>query len=229
MEAVETIEYEFGIKAKLFPMEYVEDPREKWEHVGTMICAHSRYKLGDIQVSDGDEAILRMLESDTAKCVECGMDIEYSYGDWVHYDDDNVDVVVNHEGRPDLSEFFILPLFLYEHSGITMKTSPFSCPWDSGQVGIIFVSKVDAAKHWDANTKEKALECLRLEVEEYDQYLTGDVYGYVIEDEEGDILDSCWGFYGWDYAIGEMKDVAEYYENAERKIRDEISKRMREL
>ena len=31
----------------------------------------------------------------------------------------------------------ILPLFLYDHSGITLQTSPFSCPWDSGQIGFI--------------------------------------------------------------------------------------------
>ena len=28
----------------------------------------------------------------------------------------------------------ILPLYLYDHSGITMNTCGFSCPWDSGQV-----------------------------------------------------------------------------------------------
>ena len=34
----------------------------------------------------------------------------------------------------------ILPLYLYDHSGIRMNTSGFHCPWDSGQVGFIFVS-----------------------------------------------------------------------------------------
>lgn len=32
----------------------------------------------------------------------------------------------------------ILPLYLYDHSGITMNTCGFSCPWDSGQVGWIY-------------------------------------------------------------------------------------------
>ena len=34
--------------------------------------------------------------------------------------------------------FVFLPLYLFDHSGITMNTSGFSCPWDSGQVGWIF-------------------------------------------------------------------------------------------
>ena len=35
----------------------------------------------------------------------------------------------------------ILPLYLYDHSGITMNTTGFSCGWDSGRVGFIFISK----------------------------------------------------------------------------------------
>ena len=33
----------------------------------------------------------------------------------------------------------VLPLYLFDHSGITLSTTPFSCPWDSGQVGVIYV------------------------------------------------------------------------------------------
>jgi len=32
--------------------------------------------------------------------------------------------------------------------------------------------------------------------EEYDQYLRCEVYGYIIEDEDGNHVDSCWGYYG---------------------------------
>ena len=38
----------------------------------------------------------------------------------------------------------ILSLYLYDHSGITMSCSPFSCPWDSGQVGYIYLTRGDA-------------------------------------------------------------------------------------
>ncbi|HOO12216.1 MAG TPA: hypothetical protein PK684_04600 [Bacillota bacterium] len=40
-----------------------------------------------------------------------------------------------------LDKYIILPLYLYDHGGITMRTNPFSCPWDSGQVGWIYASK----------------------------------------------------------------------------------------
>jgi len=35
----------------------------------------------------------------------------------------------------------ILPLYLYDHSGITISTTPFNCPFDSGQIGFIYIRK----------------------------------------------------------------------------------------
>ena len=35
----------------------------------------------------------------------------------------------------ELENVVILPLYLHDHSGLTMNTSGFHCPWDSGQVG----------------------------------------------------------------------------------------------
>jgi len=46
--------------------------------------------------------------------------------------------------QKDEAGAIILPLYLYDHSGITMRTTPFDCHWDSGQVGLIFVSKKKA-------------------------------------------------------------------------------------
>ncbi|GAF98690.1 unnamed protein product, partial [marine sediment metagenome] len=37
---------------------------------------------------------------------------------------------------------------------------------------------------------------LKGEVETYDNYLTGYVFGYCIKDADGEDVDSCWGFYG---------------------------------
>jgi hypothetical protein len=95
----------------------------------------------------------------------------------------------------------VLPLYLYDHSGITMNTTGFSCPWDSGQVGIIYVSKEKirseyGVKRISPKLRAKVLKVLKGEVETYDDYLTGNVWGYTVADASGDIIDSCWGFYG---------------------------------
>lgn len=93
----------------------------------------------------------------------------------------------------------ILPLYLYDHSGITMNTTGFHCPWDSGRVGFIYATKQDIRDNYGIKrvwkgTEERARNLLEAEVKEYDRYLTGQVCGYQIEDPDGEDVDSCWGY-----------------------------------
>lgn len=113
---------------------------------------------------------------------------------------------------------FILPLYLYDHSGISMsasRTYPFDCPWDSSHVGFIFVTKAKVRKEWgvkriSAKLREKVFAVLQGEVKEYDYYLRGEVYGYDIT-KDGEDVDSCWGFYGDpdEHMIPQAKKIAE--------------------
>jgi len=107
----------------------------------------------------------------------------------------------------ELGGIAILPLYLYDHGGITMSTGRFSCRWDSGQVGFIYTTSARVSQMFGITDVpfEKIEESLNSEVVIYDQFLTGDVYGFIIEkrqrcekynrcDWEHD--DSCYGFYG---------------------------------
>ena len=109
----------------------------------------------------------------------------------------------------------MLDLYLYDHSGITMNTSGFGDPWDSGQVGYIYVSHKDLAETLGLKLEEldvkgrrnliaKGKEILRGEIKIYDYCLRGETYGYAIQEENGDDLDSCYGYYGYKNA----KEVA---------------------
>ena len=99
----------------------------------------------------------------------------------------------------------VLPLYLYDHSGITMSTSAFSCPWDSGQVGYIYVTpekirKEYSVKRISRQLRERVTQYLKNEVEIYDHYLTGNVWGFVVENGPEGEHDSCFGFFGDDLA-----------------------------
>jgi hypothetical protein len=117
------------------------------------------------------------------------------------------------------SDVISLPLYLYDHSGLTMNTTGFTCPWDSGQVGFIYVTKEQLRREFSVQRVSKKLikrteEILRGEVATFDQYLCGDVYGYVITEPcekcgQPEELDSCWGFYGFDYCKQEAMAVAD--------------------
>jgi len=97
-----------------------------------------------------------------------------------------------------------LPLYLYEHGGITISVSEFFDTWDSGQVGYIYILPVDGRKEWGKQWRKKAEACLKSEIELFDAYITGRVYGYRITKKntcqhcgntEAEDVDSCWGFY----------------------------------
>lgn len=93
-----------------------------------------------------------------------------------------------------------LPLYLFDHSGLTMSTAGFADPWDSGQVGWIYIpaKRVREEYGWKRITKarrQKIEEYLKAEVNEYDEYLRGEVYyAEIYEGEE--LIDCCGGFYG---------------------------------
>jgi hypothetical protein len=113
-----------------------------------------------------------------------------------------------------------LPVYAHIHSGIAMNTTGFSDPWDSGQCGIIYVETEKARKEWGKDfSEEKIKTCLRNEIETLNQFVRGDVYGYIVE-VDGEHVSSCWGFYG-EYgiedAISQAKLVGEFeVEEAER-------------
>jgi len=117
-----------------------------------------------------------------------------------------------------------LSVYAYVHSGSTIRCAPFSDPWDSGLSGFVYCTREAAIKEWgkkilSKKVKEKALAYLEGKVKIFDQYLTGDVYTVSTErverDEEGqetdcDMLDSCCGFYGLEYAREEAVRLGAY-------------------
>jgi hypothetical protein len=128
------------------------------------------------------------------------------------------------------AQIIFMPLFLYDHSGITMNTCGYSCRWDSGQVGYIYTDrktildlnayyrnkKGKSTKVTKNNWKKAAYLWMEGEVEEYDQYLTGEVYGiieeeYDAEDDTWEETDSCWGFFNSKFGSELIEDVARDY------------------
>lgn len=181
-----------------------QDPRE-WDNIGTMACWHRRYDLGD---TNGPELLKEAVRAD--KSYKEAWD---DYGSNHFKDLDDPKTLVETAKRLG---FVMLPLYLYDHSGLTMNTTGFRCPWDSGQVGVIFATRKKVREEYSAKKVgskilERVKKYLRGEVETYDQYLRGVVYGFkIVEvDEDGDeteVLDSCWGFYGDDPETNGMKD-----------------------
>jgi len=170
---------------KIYQDQDCPSPREG-ENLGTMVCWHRCYQLGDEQAKNTG-----------------------SYSSWEEW----------REGELG-KDVIALPLYLYHHSGLAMSTRctyPFNDPWDAGQVGWIYTTP-EKIRDWfgvkrvTKKLRARVFEILEAEVEEYSRWLEGDVYGYVLEDPEGNEIDSCWGFYGMDWKENGMADQipAEY-------------------
>lgn len=92
----------------------------------------------------------------------------------------------------------VLPIYIYDHSGLAFSTSPFSCPWDSRQVGFICY-KEELSSELTEQMKGTMID----EVDQYHNYVNGYLYEYLIEDSEGEIVISCGGFNSIDAATQE--------------------------
>ncbi len=145
---------------------------------------HKEYTINIIQDSFPENPRKDFEPMATIVCVHS----RYNLGDREDCDTDTIKEIANDKDN------LVLPLYLYDHSGITISTKPFSCRWDSGQVGIIYISYSDIEKN--KITEKQAIEIMNGEVETYDNYLTGNVYGYEVIDKNDKDIDSCWGYYG---------------------------------
>jgi hypothetical protein len=121
--------------------------------------------------------------------------------------------------RINAGELVGLPVYVYEHGGCIIRAAegnPFSCPWDSGQSGYIYVTKKTALEWYGGKVltkgkREKTLQQLRGIVDTYSQWCNGECYGFIIEDQDGEQLDSCWGYIGADWAMQAGKESADYH------------------
>jgi len=228
--------YAHGIVGRVVQDADPANPRTDYDHLCTMTCWHRHYNLGDAHSYDNTTALFESLLRDlriNTDCIRCEgsgyiIDAEGDHEDCPVCDGEGdlpMDALMDEVNK----HYYISPLYLYDHSGITISMGAFSCPWDSGQVGWITLRKETALAEWPqvewANVDDWARHIMKAEVEEYDQYLTGDVWGVVVEDENGDELDACWGLFGLRYVETEMQVMAEdAVRNKTRMLADEAAK-----
>ncbi len=114
---------------------------------------------------------------------------------------------INEEAKEYLKRYYIFGLEAYIHSGVRLALSNEGnfCDrqWDVSQLGLVFVSK----EEW--KTRAKAREAALGLISTWNEYLDGNVYGIVKEEYDANktpmTQDSCWGFYGYDYALEALK------------------------
>lgn len=204
-----------------------ENPRKAFDNLGTMVCFHRKYDLGDEMPKSVGEWLADLLYE---------LDLEYSdpekpfravtpaMQEWVAsvpvhgYSWDDFEYDLRLEDREAIDEalarieasgkIIMLPLYLLDHSGLSIRTSSFGDPWDSGKVGVIYVLTSHAREEFgwkriSEPRRQQIEDILRGEVAEYDAYLRGDCWMWTAIDGEGQVVDGYGGFYDYDEAASE--------------------------
>ena len=129
------------------------------------------------------------------------------------YEDDSI----NHEAKQAIKDYHVFGLEAYIHSGVSLALSKEGNfpdrQWDVSQLGLVFVSKKET--RYTAKARKMALSLIK----EWNDTLSGNVYGYTIGKDE-DEFGGRWGFSG-DYAKSGL------LESAKEEIDSEIADRMK--
>jgi len=163
------------------------DPRE-WDNLGTMVCLHRRYALGDSH--------------------------DYRAEDHGGWNDLEQHILRDHPGAVVLPLYMLDHSGLTMSTTDSLFRAFDPAGWDWGQVGFIYASAETiraeyGVKRISRRLRALAKDVLRAEVEEYDRYLRGDCYAFTIEGPDGAVLDSCCGLVGLDHAVAEARAAAE--------------------
>lgn len=133
----------------------------------------------------------------------------------------------------------VFPLYLYDHSGLRIKIGSFNgllpqghAEFDSGKVGYVFMTREMILKNYGGKklTKkllERATKTIENEVECYDDYLSGNVWGYTITNPDGSEGDSCYGYIG-DYD-GEYGALSEARSAVDAEIKHKLKEHCKKL
>jgi hypothetical protein len=117
-------------------------------------------------------------------------------------DFDSLDDLIEYV-KTDKQALVVLPLMIYDHSGITMYVGRSGDRWDSSRVGVIYITK-ESCNNYGVNPDDLvALDnLLKNEVKVYDSYLTGEQFQYQVYKENTcnlgelhrDVVEACGGY-----------------------------------
>jgi hypothetical protein len=104
--------------------------------------------------------------------------------------------------------YHLFTVYAYIHTGVALSLSnevyPFDDQWDVSNCGFVMIKKGSGIRN-----HRKAAQAL---IEEYNDILSGNVYGYQIT-FNGNYINSCWGFVGdidKSGIIDEAKSIVDY-------------------
>lgn len=106
------------------------------------------------------------------------------------------------------NDYVALMLHRYEHGQVMFTAGtvgdkpgyPYNDQWDAGIDGFILIP--------NEGYEQPAIEVANSYLSTVSDWCNGSIYGYTIEDDDGEELDSCWGFIGYDHVEQSATEAA---------------------
>ena len=137
--------------------DFFPNPRREDENFGTMICFHRRYQLGDEHEYFSSDDLLEELFINASGGGDKGKQMYDNFVDSFDLHPGTM-VKIQAYNRALMAEieksYVVLPVYLLDHSGLSVSTTDFNDPWDSGQTGrtasATAMSFIKTARSWIA-------------------------------------------------------------------------------
>lgn len=202
MSYEETFEHK-GFTIVLSPDEFAESPADCGDSERFLVGFHRQFTVHYADKSDGrydDNAPIIRKREDVARYISKEAIIQQLQEDGLAFEEEAKEQA---EGLYEPG-WRIFPLQAYIHGGVHLSLGGFECPWDSGQVGWVFVKEENQWGERDGKpiTHEQIAQWL---VDEWNSYLSGDIWVACILDSDGEVLESLGHIVGMEDALESVK------------------------
>lgn len=175
-----------GYTAEIHYDPHAEDPRTAYDHPGLIF-------------PDPDaDTDLRYADSMREALCSAGY----------YYDPDDISEAADLRAFDELTDEQVTASYLRREYGAVDFCAHDWTGYCQGDFGTVYVCAT--AEAYEAGYLPGVPAALRATAEEVAAYLRGDACGYVLFDPKGEEVDSCWGFYGSDYALSAARSVARF-------------------
>ncbi|MCK9545001.1 MAG: hypothetical protein M0R03_23545 [Novosphingobium sp.] len=157
-----------GYKIKIRQDEFYESPNDWGDDEVFLVYDHRQFYVE--RTGFAPQSIYHYLYA--KDIINSGNDVDNSYQEEL-------------ESYYEYENYFIFPVEAYIHSGVSLSlfTGTKQCRWDSSVSGYILVSRTTqiAADDYMSVPEDKAKEYAEGLIETWNTYLSGDVWGYIVE------------------------------------------------
>lgn len=208
-----TEEYK-GCTIRIVQDEHREDPRKEYDHIGGL-TPYDGGQARDLRYDEMRALFFWRLSERQRKIREALAGKPFTKpGTWPDPDLALPEPTLDELIELSCADNVVIPYDYHEGHCFRESSDWANC------TGYAHMSMDTARDNWSGTDNEiraMAEACLRAELKELDNWIQGNVAGWIAKDPDGETIESVWGYYPdeypneWDYPIGEARSAIDHW------------------